>query len=260
MPKNTKNILISGGTSGIGQAIVREMLEHNYYVATFSRSLSNVNNLRGLYADAIKEKRLQVFIANVTDENALVNVIDKILRFWPTIDILVNNAGFGFYTDCDKVNMKKFQDMIDVNVKGVVLLTKLVIPIMKKNRNGHILNIASISGKRSFANGEFYSATKYAIIGYSEGIRNELKDFGIKVATICPGMVKTKFFSAEEIQRRKRLLNGRNPATMQPEDISRIVRFIIEESPNCNIQDVTIVPFAADQPLDNSAQISLGMT
>lgn len=253
-----KQILISGGTEGIGHAIVESLINRNYKVATFSRSFEKIENLRKKFSGPIEKKQLKIFQADVTNEIQLKEMVDQLVTEWKHVDVLINNAGHGFYVDCDKVDMLQFQKMIDVNINGTVLLTKLLVPFMKIKKNGHIINIASISGKRAFANGEFYSATKYAIMGYSEGIRNELKEFGIKVATICPGMVKTNFFSSSEIDRRKQLLNGKEPIAMKPTDISRLVQFIIEESSHCNIQDITIVPFDIEQPLDGCSQISLG--
>ena len=105
------------------------------------------------------------------------------------------------------------------------------------------MNLVSISGKAAFANGEFYSATKFGVMGYSQGIRNELKEFGIKVCTLCPGMIKTSFFDEEELERRKRLWNGKIPQMLEVEDINKIISMICGQPAHCDIQDLTVMPF-----------------
>lgn len=240
---NKKTGLISGGTDGIGKATVLKLLKDGHKVATFSRDKRKCDQLIKLLSKSHPQKQFLVLNSDVTDETNLALVVTETVKKFGAIDILINNAGIGYFAECDKVDMSRFQQMIQINIVGLALLTKLVVPHMKKKKSGLIINLASISGKIAFANGEFYSATKFGVMGYSQGIRNELKDFGIKVATLCPGMIKTSFFDEEELERRMKIWNGKVPPMLEAKDITDIISLICNQSEHCDIQDLTIMPF-----------------
>ena len=240
----TKTLVVSGGTKGIGKGAVLQLLKDGFNVVTFSRDQKNCDSLLSeIKKLKINEKRYLIMKGHVTNENEVSSIVSKTIQKFGSIDILINNAGFGYFADCDKVDMSKFESMIKTNLVGVALLTKIVVPQMKKQKSGLIMNLVSISGKRAFTNGEFYSATKFALSGYSEGIRNELKDFGIKVCTICPGMIKTDFFTKEELERRVKVLGIKNLKMLNVDDISRIISLVCTQSDNCDIQDIIVMPF-----------------
>ncbi len=236
-----KTVLISGGTSGIGRAAVLRLLEDGFNVAAFSRNKDKCDKLEKELKK--HEGKYLVLDADVADETAVKKVVEETIERFGSIDILINNAGVAYYVACDEVDTDKLHQMIHTNILGVMLLTKHVVPHMKKNKSGLILNIASISGKSAFPKGEFYSATKYAIMGYSEGLRKELKEYKIKVSTICPGMIKTELFGEKELQRRKELWKGELPVMMEPEDISNVISMICSQPERCEIRDLTIMPF-----------------
>ena len=185
---NKKTVLISGGTDGIGKAATLRLLDDGHSVVAFSRDSCKCNQLKKVLGRIYPQKQFLVLTADVIDETSLKLVANEVVKKFGTIDILINNAGIGYLTDCDKVDMTRFQQMIQVNIVGIALLTKLIVPHMKKRKSGLIINLASISEKIAFTNSEFYSATKFGVMGYSQGIRNELKDFGIKVTSIFPGV------------------------------------------------------------------------
>ena len=238
-----KTALISGGTSGIGKATTLQLLKDGFNVCTFSNNQKSCEALDGELKKQYNKGRFLVLQADVVDENNLEKVVDETIKKFKTIGILINNAGIGYFGDCDAADMAKFQKMIQTNLVGLALLTKLAVPHMKKQKSGLIINMASISGKKAFANGEFYSATKFGVMGYSEGIRNELEESGIKVCTICPGMVKTGFFDKEELERRKKAWKGEIPKMLEVEDIARIINLICTQAEHCDIQDITVMPF-----------------
>lgn len=238
-----KTAIISGGTDGIGKGSVLQLLEDGFNVATFSTNKKHCGSLRKELSQKYDSKRFFVASADVTDENSLNSFIKETIKKFKTIDILINNAGIGYFSDCDKVDMDKFQKMISINIVGLALLTKLTVPFLKKNESGLIINMASISGKKAFSNGEFYSATKFAVMGYSEGIRNELVAYKIKVSTICAGMIKTNFFTKEELERRKKIWKGKVPQMLEVEDIKKLISLICNQSEHCDVQDITIMPF-----------------
>ena len=238
-----KTAVVSGGTKGIGKGAVFQLLKDGFNVATFSRDQKNIDLLLKELRSSFDEKRFLVLKADVSVEKDLERAVAETTKKFKTIDLLLNNAGFGYFEDCDKVDMNRFQEMIQTNVVGVALLTRLVVPQMKAQKSGLIINMASISGKRAFARGEFYSATKFAVMGFSEAIRNELKEFGIKVCTLCPGMIKTDFFTEEELEKRRKTLGIKNPQMLDVQDINKIISIIANQSEHCDIQDLTVMPF-----------------
>ncbi|MFH1977811.1 MAG: SDR family oxidoreductase [Candidatus Aenigmatarchaeota archaeon] len=238
-----KTVLVSGGTWGIGKGAVIQLLKDGFNVSAFSRDHKKCDTFKKELERDYDKERFLIMDGDVTDEENLHTIINETLKKFKKIDILFNNAGFGYFEDCDKVDIDRFQEMVQTNIIGLSLLTKLIVPHMKKQKSGLIINMASISGKRAFANGEFYSATKFAVMGYSEAIRNELKPFGIKVFTICPGMVETAFFTEEELARRRKTLGIKNIVRLRVEDINRIISLVCNQSEHCDIQDLTVMPF-----------------
>lgn len=241
---NRKTVLISGGTDGIGKGAVIQLLEDGFNVVTFSKNKKKCDLLIKKLKKKYDQNRFLIIQGDVTNESSLNKIVKGAIKQFKAIDILINNAGIGYFSECDKVDMKKFHEMIHINILGVTLLTKLTVPYMKKRKSGLIINLSSVSGKQAFANGEFYSATKFAVMGYSEGIRNELKEFGIKVSTICPGMVKTKFLGrTEELEKRKKRLGKKTLQMLDVKDVNRTISLICNQSNHCNIQDITLMPF-----------------
>ncbi|MBI2548608.1 SDR family oxidoreductase [Candidatus Woesearchaeota archaeon] len=238
-----KVVVISGGTEGIGKATVVQLLSEGFNVVTFSRENNRCKSLNNELKKNFDSETFIVMQADVTNEKDMSNIVNKAIQKFKKIDVLINNAGFGYFVACDRVDIKRFQEMVQTNIVGVALLTKLTVPYLKKQNSGLIINLVSISGKMAFAQGEFYSATKFALMGYSEGIRKELKDYGIKVSTLCPGMIKTNFFDEKELERRKKLNSGQLPTFLEVEDVVRVISFVCHQSPHSDIQDVTIMPF-----------------
>lgn len=239
----SKVVLVSGGSRGIGKAVVEKLLDDGFKVFAFSQNPNSVSNLTKEILSNHSEEVFASTSCDVTEESSVKNLIDKVIDKFGTIDILINNAGVGYFTQAETVDMNRFSTMMSVNMMGVANLTKHVVPIMKARKEGLIINISSISGKTAFAYGEFYSATKFAVMGYSQAIRAELKDFGIKVATVCPGMVKTDFFDKEELERRMKIWNGVVPPMLEVDDVTRIISFICLQSKVSDIQDITVMPF-----------------
>ncbi len=238
-----KVALISGGTKGIGRGVVDQLLSDGMAIATFSRNSDQVSRLQEELAGKYNADRFLVSNGDVTSEESVAAVVSRVKEKFGQIDVLVNNAGVGYFRDVDAFDLVRFEQMISTNIVGVALLTKHVVPVMKVSKKGLIINVASISGKVAFANGEFYSATKFAVMGYSQAIRAELAPFGIKVSTICPGMIKTDFFDEEELERRKKIWNGKIPQMLEVSDITRLVSLITNQSEHSDIQDLTIMPF-----------------
>lgn len=239
-----KTILISGGVTGIGAATALQFLENGWQAAVFSnRSGHNQEFLKLAKAQGLAAKLL-VLEADITEEKDLKKAVFNTKKKFKTIDVLFNNAGIGYFEDADKVNVKKFDEMMEVNVIGMADLIKQVLPIMKKQKRGQIINNASIAGKVGHAKSEFYAATKSAVMRYSEGLRAELEKFGIKVSVIYTSTVKTEFWSKKEYARRKKEnWRGRDPVFLSPNDIAAAVGFIVSQPGHSVAEEITIMPF-----------------
>lgn len=199
-----KVVLVSGGTAGIGMATVIDLLRNGFCVATFARDMNSLNKLKQELQSNFNDENFLILQGDVTKEESITQVVANAISRYGHIDILVNNAGMGYYTDLDGMDIKKFQEMMQVNIVGLVSLTKLVVSHMKKNGGGLIINMVSIAGKKSFPWASCYSATKFAVMGFSDSIRQELKPHNIKIATISPGMANTNFWDKKELERRKK--------------------------------------------------------
>lgn len=239
-----KTILISGGVTGIGSATALRFLENGWNVSVFSnvkehgQEFTKLANAQGLVA------RLLVLNADITKEKDLKIVVAETKKKFKSIDVLFNNAGVGYFEEADKMDMKKFDQMMEVNVIGMAGLTKLVLPIMKKQKSGQIINNASTAGKVGHAKSEFYAATKSAVMRYSEGLRAEVAKFGIKVSVIYTSTVKTGFWTKKEFARRKKEnWHGKDPVFLTTQDLANTVEFVVNQPDNSVIEDITIMPF-----------------
>ena len=244
MAQQNKTILISGGVTGIGAATALRFLEEGWQAAVFSNVAEHNHQFLKLAKSQGLGGKLLVLEADVTKEKDLKKVISETKKRFKTIDVLFNNAGIGYFEEADKLDVKKFEQMMEINVVGMADLTKQVVPVMKKQKSGQIINNSSIAGKIGHAKSEFYAATKSAVMRYSEGLRAELEKFGIKVSVIYTSTVKTGFWTKKEFARRKKEnWHGKTPVFLSPDDIAKTVRFIVSQPENSVIEDITIMPF-----------------
>jgi NAD(P)-dependent dehydrogenase (short-subunit alcohol dehydrogenase family) len=180
-----KVALVTGGSSGIGECTVRELMEAGFTVYTAARRVERMQSL----ADA----GAHVFAMDVTDDASMVAGVERIVGEQGRIDVLVNNAGYGSYGAVEDVPIDEARRQFEVNVFGLARLTQLVTPRMREQGSGRIINISSIGGKFYEPFGAWYHATKFAVEGFSDSLRLELKPFGIDVVLIEPGPILTEW-------------------------------------------------------------------
>jgi len=180
-----KVALITGASSGIGDATARRLAQLGYIVYAVARRVDRMT--------ALKERGIRTEPADVTDDAALVALVDKIISETGRIDVLVNNAGYGSYGALEDVPIAEARRQFDVNVFGLARLTQLVLPHMRAQRDGYIVNISSIGGKIWEPLGSWYHAAKFAVEGLSDSLRAEVAQFGIKVIVIEPGAIRTEW-------------------------------------------------------------------
>jgi short-subunit dehydrogenase len=186
IPVNRKKVaLVTGASSGIGEATARLLAESGYKVFGVARRIEKMGPLKSLGIDILP--------MDLSNDASMIQVVDKIIQSEGSIDVLINNAGFGSYGAVEDVSMNDARYQLEVNVIGLARLCQLVLPHMRKQQAGKIVNITSIGGKMATPLGGWYHASKYAVEGLSDSLRLEVKQFGIDVIVIEPGGVKTEW-------------------------------------------------------------------
>lgn len=178
--------LITGCSTGFGRSLAQETLAKGYRVAVASRKTADVQDIVSSYPDTALAVQL-----DVTKAEEVTAAVDACIAHFGQIDVLVNNAGVGYFGAIEESDEAEVRNMFEINVFGLAKVTQAVLPFMRKRRSGHILNIASIGGLRSFPGVGFYNATKYAVDGFSEALSKEVAPLGIHVTIIAPSGFRT---------------------------------------------------------------------
>jgi len=184
--------IVTGGGRGIGRAIAITLAKEGSDIVIVSRTKSELEET----ASEVKRLGREVLSVSgdVRKKKDVENVVNKAFEKFGKIDILVNNAGVAYYKPLVKTSEEEWDETFDTNVKGIYLVTREVLPIMEKQKSGIIINISSGAGKHGFANLSAYCASKFAVIGFTQSLADELFDKGIKVYAVCPGGVDTKMY------------------------------------------------------------------
>jgi short-subunit dehydrogenase len=181
----TKVALVTGASSGIGKATVRKLLQEGFIVYGAARRIERMLDLEREGAKAVA--------LDLTEDASIKHVVDQVMNERSHIDVLVNNAGYGSYGAIEDVPLEEGRRQFEVNLFGLARITQLVLPHMRKNNYGKIVNITSMGGKIYTPLGGWYHATKHALEGFSDCLRNEVSSFGIDVVIVEPGAIKTEW-------------------------------------------------------------------
>lgn len=238
-----KIAFITGATSGIGLETARLFAKNNINLILCGRRQERLNNL---------EKELSVLVNihklcfDVSDRKATFSAVESLPKEWKTVDYLINNAGNAHGFDLSQeANLDDWEQMIDINVKGLMYVTKALLPSMIKAESGHIINMGSIAGKEVYLKGNAYCASKHAVTAFSDGLRLDLNGTGIKVSNISPGAVDTEFsrvrFKGDK-EKADKVYQGFTP--LYAADIADLVFFIVSRPAHVNITDSIIFPSA----------------
>ena len=177
---------ITGCSTGFGRALAKEVLAKGYQAAVAARNTDDVKDIIEAYPETAIAVKL-----DVTVPSEILIAVGTALEKFGHIDVLVNNAGIGYFAAIEESEDEQVRRMFEINVFGLAKMTQAVLPVMRKQRSGHILNISSIGGLRSFPGVGFYNATKYAVDGFSEALSKEIAPLGIKVTIIAPSGFRT---------------------------------------------------------------------
>lgn len=240
---NTKTALVTGATSGIGKATATILAKNNYKVVLCGR---REDRLLALKKELSEFTEVCTLSFDVRDKKQVFDSINSLPENFSQIDVLINNAGNAHGLDpIQNGNLDDWDAMIDINVKGLLYVSKAIIPQMVERKSGHIINIGSIAAKEVYPNGNVYSASKHAVDAISQGMRIDLNPFGIRVGAIHPGMVETEFSEVRfknDSERAAKVYKGLQP--LQAEDIADIIHFIVSRPYHVNIADLMVLSTA----------------
>lgn len=242
MDLKDKVVIITGASSGIGKATAMKLAGEGALVVLCARSEDVLKKLR----DNIENNGGKALVVkmDVTKHADFENVISQTVDEYGSIDVLINNAGLMPLSFVEKLKTDEWEKMVDVNIKGVFNGVAAVLPTMRKNKNGHIINISSSAAHGYFPGGAVYCATKVAVKMFTEGLRQELApEYGINVTSIEPGAVDTNLLDTITDDDIKEKMKGMKEMTMlESEDIANSIFYALNQPDRVNINDVYIMP------------------
>ncbi len=237
-----KTALITGATSGIGRATAHIFAKHGINLILCGRRQERLEIVKKAL-----EKETDVVTLNfdVRHKNETLDAIASLPENFKNIDILINNAGNAHGLDpIQDGSLDDWDAMMDINVKGLLYVSKAIIPQMTERKSGHIINIGSSAGKEVYPKGNVYCASKHAVLAITEGMRIDLNEFGIKVTAINPGLVETEFSKVRFKGGEQADSVYRGYKALQAEDIAEIIHFAVTRPTHVNIADLLVFPTA----------------
>lgn len=235
--------LVTGATSGIGEATARLLAENNFKLILCGRRADRLQKLASELSIFTETTTLEF---DVRDQNAVAKSIQSLANSWKQIDVLVNNAGNAHgLSPIQSGDSEDWDKMIDINVKGLLYVSKAIMNGMIERKSGHIINIGSIAGKEVYPNGNVYCASKYAVDAITKGMRFDLNPYGIKVTGIHPGLVETEFALVRfkgDAERAKATYQGMQPLVAN--DIADLILFVLTRPAHVVVADMLVLPVA----------------
>lgn len=232
----TKTALITGATSGIGRATAHEFAKQGINLVLCGRRQQRLNTIQKALS-----KKVDVYTLNfdVRNKEDTIIAIKSLPNNFKDIDILINNAGNAHGLDpIHDGNIEDWDAMMDINVKGLLYVSKVIMPQMIERQSGHIINIGSSAGKEVYPKGNVYCASKHAVLAITEGMRMDLNPHNIKVSAINPGLVETEFSKVRFKGDAKADKVYKGYKALQPEDVAEVIYFAISRPNHVNIADV----------------------
>ena len=236
-------VFITGATSGIGKATAEFLAKHNYRLILCGR---NQDRLKELKQTLGKQTAITTLQFDVRDKEAVFSAIESLPENFRDIDVLINNAGNAHgMSSIQDGDINDWDAMLDINVKGLLYVSRAILPKMIEKNTGFIVNIGSTEGKEVYPKGNVYCASKSAVEAINKGMRMDLNQYNIRVSAIHPGLVETAFSDVRfkgDTERARKVYQGYK--ALQPEDIAEIIHFVITRPYHINIEDLVVFPSA----------------
>ena len=242
---NGKVVVITGASSGMGEAAAKHLSALGATVVLGARRADKIVEL----AKKIQETggKALAYTVDVTIREQVKGLVDAAVEQFGRVDVIINNAGVMPLSPIDRLNFEEWNTMIDVNIKGVLNGIAAVLPYMKAQKSGQIINTASVAGHKVFNGSAVYSATKFAVRALSEGLRMEVKPYNIRTTIVCPGAVKTELLehiTEADIQQANKDYVGE--VGISPDSFARVVAFAISQPDDVDINEVIFRPTAQE--------------
>jgi NADP-dependent 3-hydroxy acid dehydrogenase YdfG len=238
-----KTAIITGATSGIGRATARVLAKNNFKIILCGRREDRILELQ---KELLEFTEVHSLLFDVRDKKAVFDSIASLPESFNNIDVLINNAGNAHGLDPIQTgNLDDWDAMIDINLKGLLYVSRAIIPNMVARESGHIINIGSTAAKEVYPNGNVYCATKHAVDSLNQAMRIDLNPYGIRVGAIHPGMVDTEFSTVRfkgDKEKAANVYKGFSP--LQAEDLADIIHFVVTRPYHVNIADLVVMPTA----------------
>lgn len=244
-----KTIFITGATSGIGKATAEKFAQNHYRVIVTGRRAERLLELKKDFNQKYSTE-IHPLVFDVRNRNEVEEAIDSLPAEWKSIDMLVNNAGLAAgFSNFETASLDDWEQMIDTNLKGLLFVTRKVLPLMSRSVTPYIFNVGSTAGKYVYENGNVYCATKFAVNALSQSMRIDLLKQNIRVTAIHPGAVETEFslvrFKGDE-EKARQVYKGFNPLTGA--DIADVIYYCANTNPNVCISELIVTPTAQANP------------
>ena len=238
-----KTILITGATSGIGLAAAKKLVNEKNQLILCGRRQRKLDEIS---EELSKSANVLTLCFDVSDKDEVNKLLSNLPKEFSSVDVLINNAGnaHGLDTIQDGL-LNDWDNMIDSNVKGLLYVSRIIMPKMIEQQSGHIINIGSLAGREVYEKGNIYCATKHAVNAISKAMRIDLNKTGIKVSEINPGLVETDFSNVRfkgDRNRAEKVYQGYK--ALQANDIADIIEFVINRPDHVNIADILVLPQA----------------
>jgi NADP-dependent 3-hydroxy acid dehydrogenase YdfG len=232
-----RKAVITGATKGIGRAIAEALATEGYDLAVCSRNAEDLNALKLDFADRFPDSYLIIKVVDVSQKKEVLEFAQLIINQWNRVDVLVNNAGVFISGSIKDEAEDALETMLQVNLMSAYNLTRALLPVMMERKRGYIFNLCSAASIRSYPNGGSYSISKFALLGFSKNLRDELKETGIKVTSILPGATWSDSWAGFEAPESR---------LMQARDIAEVVVSALRMSASAVIEEILMRPQLGD--------------
>ena len=233
MNKQIKRAVVTGATQGIGKAVVEKLLAEGYAITICARTLADLEQCKDAWLSAYPEAEIYIVAVDFSNPDDVKLFAEECKRVNSTLDILVNNAGIFYPGDMATEAEGHLEELMQVNLFSAYHLTRVLLPMMKENRRGHIFNLCSVASLAAYPNGGAYSVTKYALLGFSDNLHYELKPFGIKVTSVCPGPTMSRSWEGAGVDEDK---------ILRASDVAEMIWSASQLSPQACVERIDLSP------------------